>query len=97
MTKQLAHCHGILAQGRRVAVYMGVGTADRIESVLCAAGLGHIVTVDIVANAQRPDQIIAHCNVAALTDTIRAHGIENPAIMFLSHRKTAQALQVQTA
>lgn len=88
---------GLLTQGRRVAVYMGVGTADRIETVLCAAGLGQIVTVDIVANAQRPDQIIAHCNVAALTDTIRAHGIENPAIMFLSHRKTAKALQVQTA
>ena len=80
---------GLLTQGRRVAVYMGVGTADRIEAALTTAGLAHIVEIDIVANAQMPSQKIAQCKAADLTQTINDHGISNPAILFLSHRKTA--------
>ncbi|KJZ19657.1 siroheme synthase CysG [Loktanella sp. S4079] len=87
---------GLLTAGRRVAVYMGVGTADRIETALNVAGLGQIVEVDIVANAQMPTQKIAHCKASDLTQTITANEISNPAILFLSHRKTAQVQLAHT-
>jgi uroporphyrin-III C-methyltransferase/precorrin-2 dehydrogenase/sirohydrochlorin ferrochelatase len=83
----------LLQRGRRVAVYMGVGTADRIEQTLTAVGLGGIIDVDIVANAQLPTQKIVSCKVEALTKTLHDNDIQNPAILFLSHRRTARAQQ----
>ena len=84
----------LLQQGRRVAVYMGVGTADRIEIALQTAGLGGLVDVDIVANAQMPNQTIASCKADRLTQTLHQNAVRNPAIMFLSHRKSVEKCQI---
>ncbi|WP_341368688.1 siroheme synthase CysG [Yoonia sp. BS5-3] len=82
----------LLQEGRRVAVYMGVGTADQIESTLSQAGLANRIDVDIVGNAQLPTQKIASCKLGALSQTLQDNAIENPAILFLSHKKTASHL-----
>ncbi len=83
----------LLQEGRRVAVYMGVGTADRIETMLLQAGLADKIDVDIVANAQLPTQKITSCKARNLLKVLRENDIQNPAILFLSHRKTATAAQ----
>ena len=83
----------LLQEGRRVAVYMGVGTADRVEQVLLQAGLSDRIDVDVVASAQLPSQKIASCKARNLSQTLCENGIKNPAILFLSHRKAARAEQ----
>jgi uroporphyrin-III C-methyltransferase/precorrin-2 dehydrogenase/sirohydrochlorin ferrochelatase len=73
-----------LGPGTRVALYMGVASAGKIAKMLQTAGLENVVKIDIVANAQRTDQIIACCRPSDLVSTIAEHGICNPAILFLS-------------
>lgn len=77
-----------LKPGTRVAVYMGVGTAQQIADALINSGLVSCVQIDIVANAQRPDQIIAQCRATELVATLSARDITNPAILFLTWPST---------
>lgn len=79
----------LLTPGKRIAVYMGVGTAHRIEEALTAAGLGRVVEINIVAQAQMPGQKIVSCMASGLVAALHTNAIENPAILFLSYRKTA--------
>ena len=73
-----------LKPGTRVAVYMGIAKANEIAAKILAAGLGKHVSIDIVANAQRHDQKIAHCTAERLVATIKDEGITNPAMLFLT-------------
>ncbi len=81
----------LLQPGTRVAIYMGVGTAHRIERSLTAAGLANDVTIDIVSRAQYADQTIARCDVNSLVETLESHGISNQTILFLT-RPHAEAV-----
>ena len=65
----------LLQEGRRVAVYMGVGTADRIEDALTRAGMSGIIDVDVVADAQRPSQKIVSCKADNLSETLQNNAI----------------------
>jgi uroporphyrin-III C-methyltransferase/precorrin-2 dehydrogenase/sirohydrochlorin ferrochelatase len=73
-----------LRPGTRVALYMAVTCAPRIAEEVARMPLGHAVEVDIVANAQRPDQQILRCAPAELERTLRAAGIRHTAILFLT-------------
>ncbi|MEM8979079.1 MAG: siroheme synthase CysG [Pseudomonadota bacterium] len=73
-----------LREGARVAVYMGVGVAEDIQVQLREADLLGEVHVEIVANAQREDQVIATCDAVNLTTCLQDAQIANPAILFLT-------------
>jgi len=63
---------------------MGVRTAHDIAQTLIKAGLQDNVEIDIVARAQQSDQVIASCRAPTLIETIEAHDVSNPAILFLT-------------
>lgn len=73
-----------LRAGTRVAVYMGVGKADKIARAIMAAGYTDFISIDIVANAQKKGQTIAQCRADTLVETLNAEAISNPAILFLT-------------
>lgn len=73
-----------LQPGTRVAIYMGVGMADQIAASVVRAGLAEYLDIDIVANAQRSDQMITSCKAETLAATLSDAGIANPAILFLT-------------
>ena len=73
-----------LRPGTRVAVYMGVGAAAKIVDHLTASGQAKFIDVDIVAHAQKPEQITAQCSVDTLLATLEQTGVSNPAILFLT-------------
>jgi uroporphyrin-III C-methyltransferase/precorrin-2 dehydrogenase/sirohydrochlorin ferrochelatase len=73
-----------LRAGTRVAVYMGVAKAGEIAAAIMDAGLDDVVSIDIVANAQKKDQVIAQCRASSLVATLQARAISNPAILFLT-------------
>jgi uroporphyrin-III C-methyltransferase/precorrin-2 dehydrogenase/sirohydrochlorin ferrochelatase len=79
----------LLQPGTRVAVYMGVGTAEQIADVLVQGNLDDLVSIDIVSRAQHTDQIIAQCNASSLIETIKANAIDSPAILFLTRPHSA--------
>lgn len=82
----------LLQPGTRVAVYMGVGNAPQIAAALIATGRAGDIGIDIVANAQRSDQVIASCDAHTLVETLQTQNITNPAILFLTYGyKTAAA------
>ncbi|MEP5154091.1 siroheme synthase CysG [Planktotalea sp.] len=74
----------MLNPGTRVAVYMGVGTADKTAQHLIDAGLDTQIEIDIVSRAQQADQVIAKCRPSTLVETIENNNIANPAILFLT-------------
>ncbi len=85
----------LLQPGTRVAVYMGVGSTPQIAQALHATDFANDIQIDIVSNAQKPDQIIAHCTPATMAQTIAEQHISNPAILFLTRPyAAAQAVSV---
>lgn len=77
----------------RVVVYMGVTAAPLIEARLRAEGLAAVVDVQIVANAQRPDQQIETCRADQLTACLTRAGITSPAILTLMLREEQVAMR----
>jgi len=73
-----------LQAGTRVAVYMGVGSAEKIVSQLNTAGIARHIMIDVVAHAQTSQQITASCTPDTLAETLLCKGISNPAILFLT-------------
>lgn len=73
-----------LQPGTRIALYMGVGSADKVALALVDAGLADQVRIDIVSRAQQQDQILASCNASRLVKTIEETGVTSPAILFLT-------------
>ncbi len=63
---------------------MGVAAAPDIADHLTRAGLDQHVQIDIVAHAQKPEQIIASCKADSLLQTLRDHDVSNPAIFFVT-------------
>lgn len=74
-----------------VAVYMGVHAAHTITDVLAQNDLLDRTDVQVVANAQRPDQQVLECAAAELGGALERAGIDSPAILFLRVRDTARA------
>lgn len=74
--------------GQSLAIYMGVGTADRFQARLLAAGLAPSTHVIIVENASLPNQIAVTGTVGDMGDLIRRHGIIGPAVILIGPRAT---------
>lgn len=72
-----------LNTGACVALYMGVAKAGEIVEVLRRAGLADRTEVRIVSRAETPQQMAMTCRAPDLVQTIKMHGISNPAILFL--------------
>ena len=81
-----------LAQGTRVAVYMGIHAAPRLEQDLRSADLLHETDVMIVSKAGLPDERVVQCPAGSLAETVEKQAIPNPAIIFLTRPKTAQTV-----
>lgn len=83
----------LLQPGTRLAIYMGVGNAPAICAALSKCSFGADLSINIVANAQNPDQVIAHCGLADLGEVLHREGITNPAILFVTRAyRTAPAM-----
>lgn len=82
---------GLLRSGSRVVVYMGIGAAREIETALSEAGMSEQVNVQIIANAQRPDQIIATCSASGLSACLAGAKITHPAILVFEYTEIAPA------
>lgn len=92
----------LLQPGTRLAIYMGVGNAARIAGGLSKCACADDLQIDIVANAQHPDQVIAQCTVSDLAEVLKRDQITNPAILFVTrayrnHSVTAQPAMLQIA
>lgn len=87
----------LLQSGSRVVIYMGVGAAPDIETALDVAGIADHVEVQIVANAQRPDQQIATCIGSGLSKCLTNAKIANTAILVLelSESRTAHTIALK--
>lgn len=73
-----------LRPGCKVAIYMGVAEAGRIEATLEDHAWRDHIQVEIVADAQMPGQRALRCGPTAIADTLRGNGIKNRTIIFLS-------------
>jgi uroporphyrin-III C-methyltransferase/precorrin-2 dehydrogenase/sirohydrochlorin ferrochelatase len=73
-----------LQAGTRVAVYMGVSSAENIVAQLDTSGIAEHIRIDVVAHAQTPDQITVSCLPNTLVSTLKRNYISNPAILFLT-------------
>jgi len=73
-----------LQAGTRVAVYMGVSSAENIVAQLDTSGIAKHIRIDVVAHAQTPDQITVSCLPNTLVSTLKRNYISNPAILFLT-------------
>ena len=83
-----------LRPGMRVAVYMGVASADEIAQNLIDAALAQHIGIDIVSNAKRSNQVIVQCTATTLVETIQTNAIENPEIFFLAWPQSVAVGQV---
>mgnify|MGYP001799511863 FL=1 len=72
-----------LKPGQCVALYMAVGAAADISAQLQRSHHDIPLEVQIVANAQRPGQVSATCDVADIPATLATHGITDTAILFI--------------
>ncbi len=73
-----------LAPGTSVALYMAVGAAPHIVEALRETCEGAALEVQIVAKAQRKDQIVASCAVPDLPQTLADHAILGEAMLIIS-------------
>lgn len=84
-----------LQPGTRIALYMGVGSADKVALALVDAGLADQVRIDIVSRAQQQDQTLASCGASTLLETIEETGVTSPAILFLTRPHEAVSAEVK--
>jgi uroporphyrin-III C-methyltransferase/precorrin-2 dehydrogenase/sirohydrochlorin ferrochelatase len=73
-----------LQAGTRVAVYMGIGSAEKIVTQLKTAGIAKHISIDVVAHAQTPEQITLSCQPDNLVSSLQLNGISNHAILFIT-------------
>jgi uroporphyrin-III C-methyltransferase/precorrin-2 dehydrogenase/sirohydrochlorin ferrochelatase len=73
-----------LQAGTRVAVYMGIGSAEKIVTQLKTAGIAKHISIDVVAHAQTPEQITLSCQPHNLVSSLQFNGISNHAILFIT-------------
>jgi uroporphyrin-III C-methyltransferase/precorrin-2 dehydrogenase/sirohydrochlorin ferrochelatase len=73
-----------LQAGTRVAVYMGIGSAEKIVTQLKTAGIAKHISIDVVAHAQTPEQITLSCQPDNLVSSLQFNGISNHAILFIT-------------
>ena len=83
-----------LQAGTRVAVYMGVGSAEKIVTQLKTAGIAKHISIDIVAYAQTPEQITLSCQPDNLVSSLQLNGISNHAILFITWSSKLQHLDI---
>ena len=76
-----------LTAGTCVALYMAVRAAPEISAFLAARHGPHDIAVTIVAHAQTNAEIVIHCDIASLPETLVAHGITDTATLLLKLRK----------
>jgi len=78
--------------GKRAAVYMGVGASRFIQGRLLLHDADPSLDITIVENASRENELIVHTTLAELADSIEANGIIGPAILLIGYApRTAQA------
>lgn len=66
-----------------VVVYMGVGTAGAIATRLIAHGRDADTPVAVIENGTRSNEVAAYGALGDLAETIRAAGIEGPALLVI--------------
>ncbi len=72
-----------LRHGSKVAIYMGINAAPDIERAALHSDVPGRVMATIVSNSGSENSRHVRCEVRALVDTIKAHGLQSPAIIFL--------------
>ena len=76
-----------LRPGTTLALYMAVGTADKVRENLLAAGVEADLEVRIVSKAASPQERVVSTTLHALADTITREHVENPAIILIRRPK----------
>lgn len=71
-----------------VVVYMGVGTAGAIATRLIAHGRDADTPVAVIENGTRSNEVAAYGALGDLAETIRAAGIEGPALLVIGEVAT---------
>ncbi|KHA52462.1 siroheme synthase CysG [Sulfitobacter geojensis] len=72
-----------LTAGTCVALYMAVRATPEISAFLSARHGPQDIAVTIVAHAQTDAEIVIHCDIASLPETLVAHGITDTATLLL--------------
>ena len=85
-----------LKPGTCVALYMAVGAAPMIVDQLERSHKGVPLDVQIVAKAQRKNQVVVHCAVQDLLQTLDGQGIGGEAMLFIRWPRAVQAEQLVT-
>lgn len=80
-----------LQPGTTLAIYMGIGAAERITDALDRSGLTDSVDAQIIASAQTQDQKILSGRAGDLAALVRAHDISHPAMILLRRPASAEA------
>ncbi|MDX2309658.1 MAG: uroporphyrinogen-III C-methyltransferase [Hyphomicrobium sp.] len=68
--------------GQAFAIYMGVRTSAAIMERLISAGASRDLSIVIVENGTRENEVVVATTLADLAEAVAAHGIEGPAIIF---------------
>jgi uroporphyrin-III C-methyltransferase/precorrin-2 dehydrogenase/sirohydrochlorin ferrochelatase len=85
-----AHCQGAIdavdwrtlaLQRETLAIYMAVGTADRVEAELLRHGRAADTPVAFIENGSRPQQRVVIGTLAGAAALSRAQGISSPALL----------------
>lgn len=79
----------LVRPGTTLAFYMGVAAAGQIETQLLSAGLPGDTMVTIVSDASGNQQKSAEIALHGLALGIAEHGLQNPAILFVTCPKSA--------
>ncbi len=80
---------GLISQGGRAAVYMGVGAARFTQGRLMLHGAPKDLPVTVVENASRPQQIIVSTALQNLVEDMEAAAIVGPAILLIGYAPNA--------
>ncbi len=88
-------CVQHLRPGTCVALYMAVKASAQIERYLQGQSFADRLEVTIVANAQTRNEKTIACGVNDLTASLRMHGIDGVATIFLRLPKVKAAVELQ--
>lgn len=89
-TTQLPDWMHTLRPGTKTAIYMGVSNAHQIIAQIERSPWHDRIIVEIVSDAQKPEQKVLRCTPNTLIKTLDHNAIKGCAIIFLSIPKKAQ-------
>lgn len=87
----------LVRPGTTLAIYMGVAAAAEIERGLIAGGAPATAIVEIVSRAGTAAVATHEATLGRLAETVRAEGVENPAILLVRLPKSPARKAVEAA